>query len=582
MAYDPVRLELIKNGVGSVVDEMVLTVVRIAYSSIMKDTMDMSSAFCDRQGRMIAQGLSLPLHLGSIPDAMDAVRAEFGATLAPGDVVVLNDPYQGGMHLPDIFMFKPVFVGTHLLGHAVLVAHHNDMGGRVPGSSASDSTEVFQEGLQIPVLKLYERGVRNETLFRMIARNVRVPDTILGDLYAQEAACRIAERGMTELAERYGVAELERFFDELLDYSEREARRTIAAIPDGTYGYVDHLDDDGVHPDQPVRVEVTLHVRGDELTADLAGTSPQVSGAINSTLSFAKSAVYFAIRAIMDSDAPNNAGFMRPIHVVAPERSLFNPARPAAVAARGVSGFRLIDAVFGALAQAVPQKPRAAGEGGTTSYSIGSFDATGRYNLYREALMGAWGGGHHREGIDGVANPAANIGNAPVEMVENQAPVRIERYELVTDSGGAGQWRGGMSVERQLRFLGERATFQLRSDRRQHPPYGLFGGKPGAASTNLLEQDGAWQQLPTKFTRGLRHDQVFRHRTAGGGGYGNPLERDPQRVLDDVRNGKVSLAAAAAEYGVQVLASPWRVDAAETARLRAAARAPDNKDAIVR
>jgi N-methylhydantoinase B len=344
MACDAVRLELVKNSIGSVVDEMVLTVVRIAYSSIMKDTMDMSSAFCDRYGRMIAQGLSLPLHLGSIPDAMDAVRAEYGDRFAPGDVVILNDPYQGGMHLPDIFMFKPVFKAEHLLGHAVLVAHHNDMGGRVPGSSAADSTEVFQEGLQIPVLKLYERGVRNETLFRLIARNVRVPDTILGDLHAQEAACRIAERGMTALAARHGVAELERYLDELLDYSEREARRTISAIPDGSYSYTDYLDDDGVHAAQPVRVHVTLHVKGDELTADLAGTSPQVDGAINST----------AIRAIMDSDAPNNAGFIRPIRVIAPERSLFNPARPAAVAARGVSGFRLIDAVFGALAQAVP------------------------------------------------------------------------------------------------------------------------------------------------------------------------------------------------------------------------------------
>ncbi|HEV8553313.1 MAG TPA: hydantoinase B/oxoprolinase family protein [Casimicrobiaceae bacterium] len=569
MAYDPVRLELIKNGIGSVVDEMVLTVVRIAYSSIMKDTMDMSSAFCDRHGRMIAQGLSLPLHLGSIPDAMDAVRAEFGDGLAPGDIVILNDPYQGGMHLPDIFMFKPVFVGAHLLGYAVLVAHHNDMGGRVPGSSASDSTEVFQEGLQIPVLKLYQAGVRNETLFRLIARNVRVPETILGDLHAQEAACRIAERGMTELAARYGVAELETFFDELLDYSEREARRTIAAIPDGTYSYTDYLDDDGVHADQPVRVQVTLHVEGEELTADLAGTSPQVAGAINSTLSFAKSAVYFAVRAIMDSDAPNNAGFIRPIRVIAPERSLFNPARPAAVAARGVSGFRLIDAVFGALAQALPEKPRAAGEGGTTSYSIGSFDPAGRYHLYREALMGAWGGGFQREGIDGVANPAANIGNAPIEMVENQAPIRIEKYELVTDSGGAGTWRGGMSVERQLRFLGERATFQLRSDRRRHPPYGLFGGKAGAPSNNLIEEDTGWQQLPTKFTRTLRHNQAFRHQTAGGGGYGDPLERDPASVLHDVRNGKVSITAAAADYGVRILTSPWRIDAAETARLRA-------------
>jgi len=568
MAFDPVKLELVKNGIGSVVDEMVLTVVRIAYASIMKDTMDLSSAFCDARGRMIAQGLSLPLHLGSIPDAMDAVRAEYGDSLVPGDVVVFNDPYQGGMHLPDIFMVKPVFVGDHLLGYAVVVAHHNDMGGRVPGSSAADSTEIFQEGLQIPVLKYYEAGRRNETLARLIARNVRVPDVVLGDIEAQAAACRIAERGMGELAARYGVAELERYFDELLDYSERAARRTIRAIPDGDWRCEDFLDDDGVRPGQPVRVVATVRVAGDEMEVDLTGSSPQVQGAINSTLSFAKSAVYFAVRAIMDSDAPNNSGFMRPIKVTAPEGSLLNPRRPAAVAARGVSGFRLIDAIFGALAQAVPELPRAAGEGGTTSYSIGGYDHDGRFILFREAVMGAWGGGHRREGIDGVANPAANISNAPIEMVENQAPIRVERYELVPDSGGAGRWRGGLAVERQLRFFGERATLQLRSDRREHPPYGLAGGRPGRGSMNLLNDGDAWSELPTKFTRPFRDGQAFRHTTAGGGGYGDPFERDPDRVLADVRNGKVSVEAARRDYGVIVLPDPWRIDAEATARAR--------------
>ena len=571
-AISPVRLELVKNAIGSVVDEMVLTVVRIAYSSIMKDTMDMSSAFCDRHGRLIAQGLSLPLHLGSIPDAMDAVSQEFGDTLEPGDIVITNDPYQGGMHLPDIFMFKPMFAGERLLGYGVLVAHHNDMGGRVPGSSAADSTEIFREGLQIPLLKLYARGVPDQTLLKMIARNVRVPDTVLGDLNAQLAACNIAERGMLELAARYGVAELERCFDALLDYSEREARRTIAAIPDGSYAYTDHIDDDGIDPSRPVRIHVTLRVKGDELTADLAGSSPQVRGAINSTLSFAKSAVYFAMRSIMDSDAPNNAGFIKPIHVVAPPDCIFNPRRPGAVAARGVSGFRLIDAIFGALAQAVPHKPRAAGEGGTTSYSIGGVGADGRYALFREALMGAWGGGYRREGVDGVANPAANISNAPIEVVENTAPVRIERYELVPDSGGAGTWRGGLAIERQLRFLGQEATFQLRSDRRRHPPFGLHGGLAGAPSNNLIESAEGWKQLPTKFTIGLASGQRFRHATAAGGGYGDPLERDPEAVLRDARNGKVSIEAARREYGVVVREAPWRIDQAATAALRRAAQ----------
>ncbi|MSP88273.1 MAG: hydantoinase B/oxoprolinase family protein [Alphaproteobacteria bacterium] len=568
MPHDPVRLELIKNAIGSVVDEMVLTIIRIAYSSIMKDTMDLSSAFCDRRGRMIAQGLSLPLHLGSVPDAMDAVIAKYGDTLEPGDIVILNDPYQGGMHLPDIFMFKPVFVDDRLLGYAMLVAHHNDMGGRVPGSSAADSTEIFQEGLRIPILKLYERGQPNQTLMDMIAINVRIPDVVLGDLQAQVAACRIAERGMRELAARHGVDALEGYFDELLDYSEREARRTIRAIPDGVYRFVDKLDDDGVNMDQPVTIAVAVHIAGDELTVDLTGTSPQVHGAINSTLSFAKSAVYFAVRSIMDSDAPNNAGFFRPIHVKAPLGCLVNPRPPAAVAARGISGFRLIDAMFGAIAQAMPGAVRAAGEGGTTSYSFGCYDAEGRFSLFREAVMGAWGAGLRREGIDGVANAAANISNAPIEMVENQAPIRVERYELVPDSGGPGEWRGGMSVMRQLRFLGERATLQLRSDRRHNPPYGLMGGSHGQPSNNMLEDKGSWSQIPTKFTRALSKGQAIRHTTAGAGGYGDPLHRDPALVMHDVRNGKVTPEAAKRDYGVVVLANPLRIDDSATAQLR--------------
>ena len=568
LAFDPVRLELIKNAIGSVVDEMVLTVVRIAYSSIMKDTMDMSSAFCDREGRMIAQGLSLPLHLGSIPDAMDAVRAKYGDTLQQGDVVVLNDPYQGGMHLPDIFMFKPIFIERRLLGYGILVAHHNDMGGRVPGSSAADSTEIFQEGLRIPILKLYDRGEPNETLFDMIRINVRVPDMVLADMHAQLAACNIAERGMHELVQRYGVDELERFFDELLDYSEREARRTILAIPDGEYTFYDNLDDDGVNLDRPVPIGVTIRVEGDHLTADMTETSPQVGGAINSTLSFAKSAVYFAVRSIMDSDAPNNAGFFRPITVTAPLGSLVNPRSPAACAARGVSGFRLIDAMFGALAQAVPQRVRAAGEGGTTSYSIGGYDQSGRYALFREAVMGAWGGGYHREGIDGVANPAANISNAPVEMVEQQAPILVERYELVPDTGGAGTTRGGLSLERRLRYLGERATMQLRSDRRHHPPYGLFSGMPGSPSSNTLIDGERSESLPTKFTRPLTKGQVVRHVTAGAGGYGDPFAREPVLVLRDVRDGKVTVEAAARDYGVIVERDPWRVNDESTAARR--------------
>jgi N-methylhydantoinase B len=573
MAFDPVRLELVKNGIGTVVDEMVLTVVRIAYSSILKDTMDLSSAFCDRQGRMIAQGLSLPLHLGSIPDAMEAVLREYGDDFAPGDVVILNDPYLGGMHLPDIFMFKPVFVGHHLLGFAVLVAHHNDMGGRVPGSSAADSTEIFQEGLRIPIVKLYRHGVRDETILKFIGLNVRLPEVVLGDIQAQLAACRMCERGMIELAERYGIAELERYFGALLDYSEIAARRTIAAMPDGVYRFRDHLDDDGVHLDAPVPIQVAIEIRDDTLTVDFADSAAQVAGAINCTLSFAKSAVYFAVRAIMDADVPNNAGFVRPITVKAEPGTIVNPRPPGAVAARGVTGFRVIDALFGALAEAVPERVRAAGEGGTTSYSIAGYDAQGNYRMFREAIMGNWGGGFGHDGLDGAANPACNIGNAPVEVVETQAPITVERYELVPDSGGPGRWRGGLAVLRQLRYRGESATLQLRSDRRRHPPYGVKGGRPGAPSQNLLLENGRTLPLPTKFVRPFRGGQALRHVTAGAGGYEHPFTREPDRVLADVRNGKVSVEAAARDYGVVVAGPPWRLDEAGTAALRRGAAA---------
>lgn len=568
MPFDPVRLELIKNAIGSVVDEMLLTVVRIAYSSIMKDTMDLSSAFCDREGRMIAQGLSLPLHLGSIPDAMGAVLTKYGDDVSDGDVYILNDPYHGGMHLPDIFMFKPIFVEGRLLGYAVLVAHHNDMGGRVPGSSAADSTEIFQEGIRIPVVKLYNAGEPNETLYSMLRLNVRQPEVVLGDVRAQLAACDIGERGMQELAARYGIHELESSFDALLDYSEKGARATISAIPDGIYKYTDYLDDDGVNFGKPVRISVALHITGDKLIVNFGGTSKQVQGAINSTLSFAKSAIYFAIRSIMEEDVPNNAGFFRPIEAIANAGSLVNPNPPGACAARGVTGFRIIDAIWGALAKAVPEHIRAPGEGGTTSYSIAGYDSDGNYSQFREAVMGCWGAGADREGIDGVANPAANISNAPIEAIENAAPIRVECYELVADSGGAGQWRGGLAVRRELRYLGENARLQLRSDRRDHPPFGINGGGSGTPSANLFNTGDEWIELPTKFVHPIQTGEAIRHTTAGAGGYGHPFARPIAKVLADVRNGKVSTDAAVSAYGVAIIGPPWQVDEARTETLR--------------
>ncbi len=358
---DPVALPLVKNALEAIADEMALTVIRTSHSSIVRDIMDFSTALCDANGEMLAQGLTLPLHLGSIPDAMASVLATYRGDLGPGDVVVMNDPYAGGMHLPDLFMFRPVVLGGKRLGFAAVVVHHLDIGGRVAGGGAADSTEVFQEGLRIPPLKLYTRGRANRDLFALLRKNVRMPDQVLGDVFAQAAACRWGERKFLRLAQEIGPTRLRRLCQLLLAHTERLTRQQLRRFPRGEFRFLDHIDDDGLGGDA-VRIAVRVRTRGDEIECDFDGTSAQVRGAINATLSFTKSAVYLSLRALMDDNIPNNAGFFRPIRVTAPPGTVVNPAFPAACGARGLTGYRVSDAVLGALAQALPDRVCAAGE----------------------------------------------------------------------------------------------------------------------------------------------------------------------------------------------------------------------------
>lgn len=547
---DPVVFELIRNALGSIVDDMALTVVRTAYSNVVRDNMDFSTGFCDHLGRLVGQGLTIPIHLGSIPDAMEAMIERFGDGVAPGDVWIMNDPFSGGMHLPDIFVVKPIFTAaSRLAGYAVTIAHHTDVGGRVAGGNASDSTEIFQEGLRLPPLHLYRRGEPNETLFRVIETNVRVPDKVLGDLRAQLAACFVGERRFLELVETYGLDTLEHYLSELLDYSERMARAEISRIPDGVYEFTDHIDDDGIEP-QPIPIRVRLTVSGDSINADFAGTAAQVRGAINSTLSVTKSIVYATIRCLMPPELPNNGGFFRPITVTAPPGSLVNAVVPASVAARGLTAFRMGDTVFGALAQAVPERVFAAGEGGNTGISIGGYDRERKPFIYVEFLCGCWGGRATKDGVDGITNVFSDLSNNPVEVIEAEHPLLVEAYELIPDSGGAGKFRGGMGVRKRLRFTEQEATLQVRSDRRRFRPYGLDGGQPGAPTRDLLTRDGKTEEMLSKFTVWIHEGDVLDHFQAGGGGYGDPLERDPSAVLDDVVAGLVSLERASSDYGV--------------------------------
>lgn len=566
-AIDPITFAVLKSALDSIVDDMAYTVMRTARSPIVRDVLDYSTTMCDATGQILAQAKTVALHLGAVPDAMEALLRHYGDDLAPGDVIIFNDPYDGGMHLPDIFMFKPIFAGAQHIGFSVVICHHCDVGGRVPGSNASDSTEIFQEGLRIPPLKLFDRGVRNKTLFDIISKNVRLPDLVIGDLEAQLATCALGERELLRLVDKYGVPVLEGFLAEFLDYGERLTRRAFAAWPDGAYAFTDYIDGDGFD-EAPIPIHVTITVAGDHIKVDFEGTSPQVKGAINSTLSFVKSATYLAVRCVLDPDVPNNAGVYRCIDVTAPKGTLLNPEFPAPVAARALTGYRVADTVLGALSSIVPERAVAAGEGGNTVVCLGGYDKTTREPfIVVDMINGALGARASKDGIDAVTNPSQNMSNMPVEIMEATYPLMIEEYGLRPDSCGTGRTRGGLGVVRQYRLLADEAVMQLRADRYANRPYGLFGGGPGAPSRNLLSEDGAFSLIPSKVTRNVRRGDVIRHEQAGGGGYGNPLSRDPNLVLADVLDDKVSVEFARDGFGVVV--RDGSVDETATRALRA-------------
>ena len=546
--FDPITFAVIKNALDTIVDDMAYAVMRTARSPIVRDVLDYSVTLCDRRGRILTQAKTVALHLGAVPDAMAVVMGRFAGKLAPGDVIVLNDPYGGGMHLPDIFMFKPIFMRDTLCGFSVVIAHHCDVGGRVPGSNASDSTEIFQEGLRIPCMKLFDAGVPNETLLALIRTNVRLPDLVIGDLEAQHATCGLGERDLQRLFERYGEDGLEAYFERLLDYGEMLTRKAIAAWPDGTYHFSDYIDGDGFSPD-PIEIRCALTVAGDHLYVDFAGSSPQVRGAINSTFSFVKSSTYLTVRCALDREVPNNAGVYRCITVTAPEGSILNPRMPAAVAARALTGYRVVDTVMGALAQVAPEKVMAAGEGGNTVVAIGGYQ-DGQPFILVDMINGAWGGRHDSDGIEGITNPSQNMSNLPVETLEARYPIRVESYGFRDDSGGAGEFRGGLGLTRTYRLLANEAVLQLRADRTDHPPYGLFGGLPGSPSQNFIEVDGTLKPLPGKVTLDIAAGTLIRHDQAAGGGYGDPYLRSLPSIRADLADDKVSRASAERLHGV--------------------------------
>ncbi len=565
---DPISREIIRNALSAAADQMSLALYRTAYSTIVRDCLDYSTSLCDGRGEMIAQGVTIPFHMGSVPAAMETLLKKFDdGDIEPGDVFIMNDPFDGGMHIPDIFIVKPVFWEGERVAFAVSTAHHLDLGGRLPGSSACDNTEVFQDGLRIPWLKLYRRGELDEAIDTLLRANVRVPRMTLGDLRAQVAACNVGEDAVHQLIGRYGARTFVECSADLIAYTERLMRAEIASWPDGSHSFTDYMDSDGVDETR-VRLQVKVTVEGDTLTADFTGSDAQVRGALNCTRSFTVSAVALCVRCALREDIPNTAGMFKPLNIIAPPGTVTNVVMPGASSMRGVTGFRLVDTLFGALAGILPERIPAAGEGGNTLVVIGGQREDRSPYVYYELLSGTWGARPDRDGNDGLCNPANVASNIPIEQAESEYPVRINRYGLVKDSGGAGKFRGGLGLEREWTLLAGETHLAIRSDRRKHLPYGLYGGGEGAGSINVLHDRDGERRLPVMISTTMKEGQVLYHRQAGAGGWGDPLDRAPEAVARDVRNDKVGLQAARGQYGVVLDEETMEVDQEATAALR--------------
>ena len=458
MKLNPFTRELLQNALAGISDSMMVSVMRTSRSTIVKNNLDFSSSICDSQGRQAAQGLALPGHLGSTMPALKGCLDYFGDDIHPGDILASNDPYAGASHLNDIFMFKPFCAANgQRLGFLSLILHHTDMGGRVPGGQATDSTQIFQEGLRIPPSKICEAGVLNRTLYRVIEKNVRVPNQVLADLRAQMSALDSGEREVQKLLAEFAADEFAAYMADMIDYSERLTRAGIAALPDGQAEFTEWIDDYGVEGTEPVRIQVKLTIAGDCIDVDFAGTSVQKTGALNVNYAFTASCTYAAVRTALDPRIPNNAGFYRPITVRAPEGSFVNVRFPAALGARGQGGYRIRTVVLGALAQILPERMTACPGGSDFCIVFAGKDDREQDFLFVEShIVTGHGASNFQDGQEGGAYCLGNVANVPVEVLESENPVRIEEYGFLPDTGGPGRHRGALGVVRQYRLLADR------------------------------------------------------------------------------------------------------------------------------
>lgn len=568
---DPITLEVVRNRLDVIAQEMQSTLLRSAYSSIIKEGLDASAALFNADGELVAQANALPVHLGSMGPVVTRILQVYPvSTMRDGDAFIMNDPYEGGQHLPDIVLVFPIFASGTVVALSCTMAHHQDVGGKVPGSLPQDATEIYQEGLIIPPLKLYDQGRVNETFMAILRKNVRIPDIVSGDLSAQVAAGQTGRRQVLELVASYGAETVVACMQALLDQSEALTRSRVAEIPDGVYTFQDYLDNDGIHLDALVTLKATVTVSGSDLTVDFAGSAPQLKGPFNAVPSVALSAASYAVRVITDPAIPNNGGCYRMLTLKLPPRSVVNPESPAPVNSRAVTLRRMVEAILGALVKAVPHKLTAANNGHPLMMSIGGYDPrTDRRYVTSVVGTGGMGARPTKDGIDSIQTDTSNAMNIPVEAVETYYPIRINRFSLRNDSGGPGQFRGGLGFEYSFTLMEGDAWISHRGERHRTSPWGLFGGGPGVrCRTEVIRASGSVEVIPSKADFPLSSGDRVDIYTTGGGGYGDPLLRDTRQVLEDVLRRRVSREQAYKEYGV-VLDENGAVNEQATANHRA-------------
>ncbi len=550
---DVVQLEVIRNALVAAAEEMGVTIWRTSRSSVVRDLLDYSTCIFDVEGKSVAQATCIPVHLNSMSSCLDDILRDHIPLREwrEGDIIITNDPYSGGQHLNDILTFKPAFVDGRLVGIAGVLVHHLDVGGGAPGSYYAGATEIFQEGFRIPPMRLDDGGRRNKEVIQLLLRNTREPANVGGDFASQLAALDIGVKGLHRIARRYGPDRLGEACRGIRRQSEMAMRAMIRDIPDGTYAFEDFVDDDGIDRDTNIRIAVKLTVSGDTLKVDLSGSSSQVQGPVNCTRNMSGSGVFCGVLMAIGSEIPANAGCYEPVRIIAPDGLCVTARSPAPVANRMAIGHRVVNAVMGAFAEAIPGRVPAAYYGVSYAYATNLFHADGRRQVYFDLTCGGWGGHPQGDGANGFSCGLHNIANAPVEMLESTYPVTFEAYRLVPDSGGAGELRGGCGLIRAFRIDAPAGTLACNFDRFKTRPYGLAGGAPGAAGfAELQRADGTVERLPSKVaSKSIAKGDVFRLVTAGGGGYGDPAKRSQEAVREDVTNGYLSRETAAAQYG---------------------------------